>query len=79
MIKGRDGETYVGDLAAFLGLTEWPSPITCGCCQDQALVRKRRDGQTYYCLLEDEHVSGLLRMGLYHVRVPGLFGKHLRL
>jgi len=69
MIMGlRDGEMCVCDLAAFLGLTESAISHQLRRLRDQALVKKRRDGQTLYYSLDDEHVSGLLRVGLDHVR-----------
>ena len=69
MIIGlRDGEMCVCDLAAFLGLTESAISHQLRLLRDQALVKKRRDGQTLYYSLDDEHVAGLLRVGLDHVR-----------
>ena len=69
MILGlRDGEMCVCDLAAFLGLTESAISHQLRLLKDQALIKKRRDGQTLYYSLDDEHVSGLLRVGLDHVR-----------
>jgi DNA-binding transcriptional ArsR family regulator len=69
MIMGlRDGEMCVCDLAAFLGLSESAISHQLRRLRDQALVKKRRDGQTLYYSLDDEHVAGLLRVGLDHVR-----------
>jgi DNA-binding transcriptional ArsR family regulator len=69
MIMGlRDGEMCVCDLAAFLGLTESAISHQLRRLKDQALVKKRRDGQTLYYSLDDEHVAELLRVGLDHVR-----------
>jgi DNA-binding transcriptional ArsR family regulator len=68
MIMGlRDGEMCVCDLAAFLGLTESAISHQLRQLRDQALVKKRRDGQALYYSLDDEHVAGLLRVGLDHV------------
>ena len=64
----RDGEMCVCDLAAFLGLTESAISHQLRRLKEQALVKKRRDGQILYYSLDDEHVSGLLRVGLEHVR-----------
>jgi len=36
--------------------------------KDLALVKSRRDGQIIYYSLDDEHVTGLLAVGLEHVR-----------
>lgn len=69
MILGlRDGEMCVCDLAAFLGLTESAISHQLRRLKDQALVRNRREGQILYYSLDDEHVSGLLRVGLDHIR-----------
>ena len=69
MIIGlRDGEMCVCDLAAFLGLTESAISHQLRLLRDQALVKKRRAGQTLYYSLDDDHVSDLLRVGLDHVR-----------
>jgi DNA-binding transcriptional ArsR family regulator len=69
MIMGlREGEMCVCDLAAFLGLTESAISHQLRRLKDQALVKKRRDGQTLYYSLDDEHVAELLRVGLDHVR-----------
>jgi DNA-binding transcriptional ArsR family regulator len=64
----RDGEMCVCDLAAFLGLTESAISHQLRRLKDQALVRNRREGQILYYSLDDEHVSGLLRVGLDHIR-----------
>jgi DNA-binding transcriptional ArsR family regulator len=69
MIIGlRDGEMCVCDLAAFLGLTESAISHQLRLLRDQALVKKRRAGQTLYYSLDDDHLSDLLRVGLDHVR-----------
>jgi DNA-binding transcriptional ArsR family regulator len=69
MILGlRDGEMCVCDLAAFLGLTESAISHQLRRLKEQALVKNRRDGQILYYSLDDEHVSGLLRVGLDHIR-----------
>ena len=36
--------------------------------KDLALVKSRRNGPIIYYALDDEHVSGLLEVGLEHVR-----------
>jgi ArsR family transcriptional regulator, lead/cadmium/zinc/bismuth-responsive transcriptional repressor len=72
MIMGlREGEMCVCDLAAFLGLTESAISHQLRRLRDQALVKKRREGQTLYYSLDDEHVADLLRVGLDHVREGG--------
>jgi DNA-binding transcriptional ArsR family regulator len=69
MIMGlREGEMCVCDLAAFLGLTESAISHQLRLLRDQALVKKRRDGQILYYSLDDDHVEDLLRVSLDHVR-----------
>jgi DNA-binding transcriptional ArsR family regulator len=69
MIMGlREGEMCVCDLAAFLGLTESAISHQLRLLRDQALVKKRRDGQILYYSLDDDHVEDLLRVTLDHVR-----------
>jgi DNA-binding transcriptional ArsR family regulator len=69
MIMGlRGGEMCVCDLAAFLGLTESAISHQLRLLKEQALVKKRRDGQILYYSLDDDHVSDLLRVGLDHIR-----------
>lgn len=62
------GEMCVCDLAAFLGLSESAVSHQLRRLKDLALVKPRRDGQVLYYSLDDEHVAGLLRIGLEHVR-----------
>jgi ArsR family transcriptional regulator, lead/cadmium/zinc/bismuth-responsive transcriptional repressor len=63
-----DGEMCVCDLAAFLGLSESAVSHQLRFLREQALVKKRREGQVLYYTLDDDHVSDLLRVGLGHVR-----------
>jgi ArsR family transcriptional regulator, lead/cadmium/zinc/bismuth-responsive transcriptional repressor len=64
----REGEICVCDLAAFLGLTESAISHQLRFLKDQALVKKRREGQILYYSLDDDHIADLLRVGLDHVR-----------
>ena len=64
----RNVEMCVCDLAAFSGLTESAVSHQLRRLKDLALVKSRRDGQVVYYALDDEHVSGLLEVGLEHVR-----------
>jgi len=64
----KDGEMCVCDLAAFLGLSESAVSHQLRRLKDLALVKRRRDGQVLYYSLDDDHVAGLLNVGLEHVR-----------
>jgi len=62
------GEMCVCDLAAYLGVSESAVSHHLRRLKDLALVRNRREGQVLYYSLDDDHVAGLMRMGLEHVR-----------
>lgn len=64
----KDGEMCVCDLAAFLELSESAVSHQLRRLKDLALVKRRRDGQVLYYSLDDDHVAGLLNVGLEHVR-----------
>jgi DNA-binding transcriptional ArsR family regulator len=61
-------EMCVCDIAAFLGISESAVSHQLRRLKDLALVKSRRDGPIIYYALDDEHVSGLLDVGLEHVR-----------
>jgi DNA-binding transcriptional ArsR family regulator len=64
----RNVEMCVCDLAAFTGLSESAVSHQLRRLKDLALVKKRRAGQIIYYSLDDEHVTGLLNVGLEHLR-----------
>ena len=64
----RNVEMCVCDLAAFTGLSESAVSHQMRRLKDLSLVKKRRAGQIIYYSLDDEHVAGLLNVGLGHVR-----------
>ena len=64
----RTVEMCVCDLAAFTGVSESAVSHQLRRLKDLALVKSRRDGQIIYYSLDDEHVTGLLEVGLEHVR-----------
>jgi DNA-binding transcriptional ArsR family regulator len=64
----KNVEMCVCDMAAFTGLSESAVSHQLRRLKDLALVKSRRDGQIIYYTLDDEHVSGLLEVGLEHVR-----------
>ena len=61
------GEMCVCDLSAFLGLSESAVSHQLRRLKDLALVKRRRDGQVLYYVLDDDHVTSLLNIGLEHV------------
>jgi DNA-binding transcriptional ArsR family regulator len=64
----RNVEMCVCDLAAFTRLSESAVSHQLRRLKDLALVKKRRAGQIIYYSLDDEHVTGLLNVGLEHLR-----------
>jgi DNA-binding transcriptional ArsR family regulator len=64
----RNVEMCVCDLAAFTGLSESAVSHQLRRLKDLALVKSRRDGPIIYYALDDEHVAGLLDVGLEHIR-----------
>jgi ArsR family transcriptional regulator, lead/cadmium/zinc/bismuth-responsive transcriptional repressor len=64
----RNVEMCVCDLAAFTGLSESAVSHQLRRLKDLSMVKKRRAGQIIYYSLDDEHVAGLLNVGLEHVR-----------
>jgi DNA-binding transcriptional ArsR family regulator len=64
----RNVEMCVCDLAAFTGLSESAVSHQLRRLKDLVLVKSRRNGPIIYYALDDEHVSGLLEVGLEHVR-----------
>lgn len=64
----RDVEMCVCDLAAFLGVSASAVSHQLRRLKDLALVKSRRDGQIIYYSLDDDHVAGLLNLGIEHVR-----------
>jgi DNA-binding transcriptional ArsR family regulator len=63
----QSGEMCVCDLAAFVGVSESAVSHQLRRLRDLALVKHRRDGQTLYYSLDDEHVSALVDIGLEHL------------
>ena len=64
----RNVEMCVCDLAVFTGSSESAVSHQLRRLYDLALVKKRREGQIIYYSLDDEHVAGLLNVGLEHIR-----------
>jgi DNA-binding transcriptional ArsR family regulator len=68
MMALADGEMCVCDIAAFLTLSESAISHQLRRLKDLLLVKRRRDNQTVYYSLNDEHVHRLITIGLEHVR-----------
>jgi DNA-binding transcriptional ArsR family regulator len=62
------GELCVCDLSALLGMTASAVSHQLRVLRSAKLVRPRKDGKIVYYALDDDHVAGLLRDGLEHVR-----------
>ncbi|HHO76336.1 MAG TPA: transcriptional regulator [Deltaproteobacteria bacterium] len=62
------GEMCVCDLAAFTRISESAVSHQLRHMKDLALLKNRRDAQTLYYSLDDEHVGDLIRIGLEHIR-----------
>jgi len=62
------GEMCVCDLAALTGVSESAVSHQLRRLKDLALVKNRREAQTLYYSLDDEHVSELIRIGLEHLK-----------
>ena len=62
-----ESELCVGDLAGILSLS--PSAVShqLKILKDAKLVRFRRDGKIIFYSLDDDHVRGILAMGMEHV------------
>lgn len=63
-------ELCVHDLAAVLGMTHSAVSHQLRLLRSLNLVRFRKEGRVVYYALDDEHVGGLFRLGLEHIRHP---------
>ena len=61
------GEMCVCDLAALTGVSESGVSHQLRRLKDLSLVKNRREAQTLYYSLDDEHVSDLISTGLEHL------------
>jgi ArsR family transcriptional regulator len=61
-----DGELYVGDLAALLGMTQSAVSHQLRLLRNLHLVKTRKEGRTVYYSLDDEHIRDLFQRGLEH-------------
>lgn len=60
-------ELCVCDLAALLGMTHSAISHQLRALRAARLVRYRRDGKNVFYAIDDEHVDGLIRLGLDHI------------
>ncbi len=61
-------ELCVCDIAELLGMTHSAVSHQLRALRAARLVRYRRDGKNVFYAIDDEHVDGLIRQGLDHVR-----------
>jgi len=61
-------ELCVCDIAELLGMTHSAVSHQLRALRAARLVRYRRDGKNVFYAIDDEHVDGLIRQGLEHVR-----------
>ena len=64
----QEGERCVGDLAQATGISESAVSQHLRRLRNLALVRSRRQAQTVFYSLDDDHVDQLLAVSLAHVR-----------
>lgn len=68
ILSSVDGdELCVCDIAALLGMTKSAISHQLRQLRQAGLVRSRRDGKIVYYSLADEHVHGILDLGLVHL------------
>ena len=63
-----EAEVCVCDLAEALGMTQSAVSHQLRILKQNKLVRARRDGKSIFYSLADEHVRGMLGMGMEHIR-----------
>ena len=62
-----DGEMNVGDISAYLEMSESAVSHQLRGLRQLRLVRSRKAGRQVYYALDDDHVARLYRLGLDHV------------
>jgi DNA-binding transcriptional ArsR family regulator len=60
-------ELCVGDLAAMLQVSDSAVSHQLRLMKTMRLVRQRKDGKLAYYRLDDDHIEGLIRLGVRHV------------
>ena len=63
-----EAEVCVCDLAEALGMTQSAVSHQLRILKQSRLVKARRDGKSIFYSLADEHVRGMLALGMEHIR-----------
>lgn len=63
-----DAELCVSDIARLLGITSTAASHQVRVLKASQLVKSRRDGKMVFYSLCDDHVRGILQMGMDHIR-----------
>ena len=66
-----DGEKRVGEIAEAVGLSQSATSHQLRFLKEKGVVGNRREGQSIYYRLIDDHIVLILAMGLEHVLEPG--------
>ena len=66
-----DGEKRVGDIAEAAGISQSATSHQLRFLKEKGVVGNRREGQSIYYRLIDDHIVLILAMGLEHVLEPG--------
>lgn len=61
-------EMCVCDIAELLGMTQSAISHQLRVLKNARLVKFRKDGKTVFYSLDDEHISGILKYGLEHIK-----------
>ena len=62
-----EAEMCVGDIAQLLGMTQTAVSHQLRVLKTNKLVKFRKDGKMVYYSLSDDHVTGIINMGMEHV------------
>ena len=66
-----DGEKRVGEIADAVGISQSATSHQLRFLKEKGVVGNRREGQSIYYRLIDDHIVLILAMGLEHVLEPG--------
>ena len=67
LLQAPGGSLCVADIAQLLGLTQPAASHQLRILKGGKLIRSRREGRTVYYALADEHVTGILSLGMDHI------------